>query len=173
MKKLSIVFVLVGCILFSSALAQQTTSTSTDTATINFVKKAAKGGLMEVATGKLATTKASSSRVRSFGLQMVKDHSKANTQLKQLAATKKIALPAAPPNDPMLVQTKGADFDRDYVRMMVKDHEEDVAMFQKAATSLPDPQIRAFAAQTLPILKEHLTMIKSIAADLHLSSGSE
>jgi putative membrane protein len=91
---------------------------------------------------------------------MVQDHSKANEQLKAVAAAKSLTFPTATPEDQMLSQTKGADFDRSYVQMMVKDHEENVAMFEKAANNLPDPEVRAFAAQTLPVLKEHLAMIK-------------
>jgi putative membrane protein len=105
---------------------------------------------------------------------MVKDHSNANTKLMQLVRAKSIPYNVPTPmNDAMLSQNKGADFDRHYVQMMVKDHEEDVAMFQKASVSLPDPNVRAFAAQTLPILKEHLAMIKSIAANLHLPPASK
>jgi predicted outer membrane protein len=40
-------------------------------------------------------------------------------------------------------------------------------MFQKASDSSTDPQVKTFAAQTLPVLKEHLALIKKIAAELH------
>jgi putative membrane protein len=163
MKNLIILMVIAGYLQLAPVLAQN----RPDTATVNFVQKAAKGGLMEVASGKLAASKAGNGRVRDFGLRMVQDHSKANEQLKTVATAKSIALPAAPPEDQMLNQAKGADFDRNYVQMMVKDHEEDVAMFQQAANSLPDPEVKAFAARTLPILKEHLAMIKKIASDLN------
>ncbi|SDE97238.1 putative membrane protein [Mucilaginibacter pineti] len=163
MKKLMTFLLLAGCLQLTPALAQK----SADTASANFVQKAAKGGMMEVASGKLAAAKAANSQVRDFGQRMVRDHSKANAQLKKVAASKNINLPAPPPDDPMLNQAKGADFDRSYVQMMVKDHEEDVAMFQKAADTSTDPQVKAFAAQTLPVLKQHLVIIKKIAADLH------
>lgn len=43
----------------------------------------------------------------------------------------------------------------------------------KVADSLPDPEVKSFVAQTLPVLKQHLAMIKAIASDLHLSPGAK
>lgn len=163
-------FVAVAAISCGQPVLAQQKSANEDAATLAFVKKAATGGMKEVASGKLAESKAQSADVRSFGTRMVTDHSKANDQLATLARGKSITLPPAPANDPMLSNSSGASFDRDYVKMMVKDHEEDVALFEKAASSLPDQQIRAFARQTLPVLKDHLARIKAIAAKMGLSS---
>src|SRR4051794_20016014 len=57
-----------------------------------FVKKAAQGGLMEVKLGEIASQKAKRDDVKQFGAQMVKDHSKANEELKAVASQKGIAL---------------------------------------------------------------------------------
>lgn len=61
-----------------------------------FAVNAANGGMAEVALGDLAQQKASNAEVKSFAATMVKDHSKANEELKALAAAKNITLPAAP-----------------------------------------------------------------------------
>jgi hypothetical protein len=37
-------------------------------------------------------------------------------------------------------------------------------LFEHAAGAVPDPDIKAFATQQLPTLKEHLAMITQIAA---------
>src|SRR5213080_5362042 len=58
-----------------------------------FMKKAAKGGMMEVAMGKLAEEKGQSDDVKSFGKRMVADNSKANDELKKIAAQKNAKLP--------------------------------------------------------------------------------
>jgi putative membrane protein len=174
MKKAIILLVAIGAFNFPLALAQVNKPTMADSTTVIFVSKAIRGGNMEVAAGKLAASKGQRADVKAFGARMVKDHSAANTKLMELVRSKSIPYNVpTPTNDAMLNQSKGADFDRHYVQMMVKDHEEDVAMFQKASVSLPDPNVRAFAAQTLPILKEHLAMIRSIAANLHLSPESK
>ena len=58
--------------------------------------------------------------------------------------------------------------DRAYISAMVKDHKEDIAEFEKEASSGSDPNIKAFAAKTLPTLKEHLTMAESTARQVGL-----
>jgi putative membrane protein len=60
----------------------------------------------------------------------------------------------------------GAEFDKEYVEQMVDDHEKDVAEFQKQADSSTDPDVKAFAAKTLPTLKKHLDAIKAIQAKM-------
>jgi putative membrane protein len=55
--------------------------------------------------------------------------------------------------------------------MMVKDHEKTVALFENAATNVKDPEIKAFAQQTLPVLKQHLASIQKIAAKLNIQTA--
>ena len=62
----------------------------------------------------------------------------------------------------------GAEFDRAYMNMMVSDHNKDVAAFEKESTKGGDPDLKAFAAKTLPTLKEHQQMAKA----LHGTQGS-
>ena len=56
----------------------------------------------------------------------------------------------------------GADFDRAYAKMMLKDHEKDVSEFEKQSTKGTDPDVKAFASKTLPTLQEHLTMARAL-----------
>jgi len=133
----------------------------------DFLVNAASGGLMEVELGQYAATNAASASVKEFGQRMVTDHSKANEELKALAAQKNITIPSTPGEDHQehitsLKAKKGADFDKDYMDMMVKDHDEDVSKFEKMANDAKDPDIKAFAAKTLPVLKEHQQMAKRI-----------
>lgn len=137
-----------------------------------FMKKAASGGLMEVELGKYATNNASSPKVKEFGQTMVTDHSKANEELKALAAQKNVSLPLTPmPEHQEHINTleskKGAEFDKAYMSMMVEDHQHDVEEFEKAANSSSDPEVKAFAAKTVPVLKQHLEMAKSINESLN------
>jgi len=132
-----------------------------------FVMKAAIGGMTEVQGGQTAQQSAQNDRVKNFGQMMVNDHSKANQQLQSLAAAKGMTLPADLPADKqkMLTQMKsmqGTAFDKHYMSMMVDDHQEDVADFEKQANSASDPDVRSFASQTLPVLKMHLDSAKAI-----------
>src|SRR5207237_9857954 len=103
-----------------------------------FMKKAAKGGMMEVAMGKLAEQNGQSDDVKSFGKRMVTDHSKANDELKSIAQQKGVQLPA---KEPKLKWTS----DKAYIDMMVKDHEKDLAEFKEEASGGSDPAVNKCA----------------------------
>lgn len=133
----------------------------------DFAVKAANGGLMEVQLGEYAAKNASDKSVKDFGSMMVKDHTKANDELKGIATTKNIALPAQPGQDMTdkmtdLMKKKGKDFDKDYMNAMVKDHKEDIDLFKKAADDSKDSDIKAFAGKTLPTLQKHLDAAEAI-----------
>lgn len=133
-----------------------------------FVSKAGMGGLAEVQMGSLAVAKATNADVKAFGQRMVNDHSKANAELAQLAATKGLALPAELGGEHKaaydhLNSLSGAEFDKAYMKHMVEDHEKDVAEFDKASTSATDSDVKAWAGKTLPTLKEHLEQAKTTA----------
>jgi putative membrane protein len=136
-----------------------------------FVSGAARGGLMEVQVGELAKAKATGQRVRDFADKIVKDHSKANDELKQLAATKQTALPAQistreQSSIDRLQTLSGPDFDKAFIADAVKDHKKDVKEFQEAAKSAADPDVRAFAQKMLPTLEEHLRMAQDLEGQI-------
>jgi putative membrane protein len=132
-----------------------------------FAMEAAMGGLMEVELGRLAAQKGASDEVRQFGQRMVDDHSKANEELMRVASSKGLTAPPAldakhQAEMQKLSALSGEKFDKEYVKMMVKDHKKDVGEFQKEANGGMDADIKAFAASTLPTLREHLQMIQRI-----------
>jgi len=132
-----------------------------------FAAKAATGGQAEVVLGRIATEKASSQQVRQFGQQMVTDHSQANQELQAIAKQKNLTLPTKPDSATAATQQRlqassGSAFDSAYARDMVQDHQQDVADFQKEATSGQDPELKAFAQKYLPILQHHLQMAQQI-----------
>ena len=138
-----------------------------------FAMEAAVGGMMEVELGKLAASKGTSDEVKQFGQRMVDDHTKGNEDLMRVASSKGMALPAAP--DPKhraemqkLSALSGERFDKEYVKMMVKDHKKDVGEFQKEAARGADPDLKSFAARALPTLQEHLRMIQRISDKMAL-----
>lgn len=133
-----------------------------------FVKKAARGDLAEVELGQLAAQKASSEKVKKFGQRMVDDHTKANDELKQVAAEKHIDLPQQldakdKATKARLEKLSGVQFDRVYMRDMVRDHQKDIAEFERESQMAKDPAIKSFAQQTLPTLREHLKEAEKIA----------
>ena len=149
----------------SNTISNMTNSSSASSAD-DFMTEAAQGGMAEVQLGKLAASKAKDPEVKKFGQMMVDDHTKANNELKTVAAKKNFTLPADIGSHKStldeLTGLSGADFDKEYVEEMVDDHETDVAAFQKQADNGTDPDVKAFAAKTLPVLKKHLEAIKAI-----------
>ena len=126
-----------------------------------FAKPAAEGGLAEVKLGELAQETGQSDAVKNFGRRMVDDHTKANNELKDSAAQENLQLPnKVSAHDQAtydrLSKLSGAAFDRAYAKDMVTDHKKDIAEFETEAANGQDQQIKNFASQTLPILKEHL-----------------
>lgn len=124
----------------------------------DFMMEAGKGGMDEVAMGKMAEKQGQSSEVKDFGKRMVTDHSKANKELMALAKKKGVTLDTSSKPEKM----SDSDFDKSYMDEMVKDHEKDVAAFEKEAKNGQDADVKAWAKQTLPTLKSHLKMAKEV-----------
>ena len=138
-----------------------------DQDTKDFANEAATGGMMEVELGNIAMKKASAQSVKDFGKMMVDDHTKINDQLKDLASKKGINLPTSVTSDQQkeidkLSKKNGADFDKDYVFMMVDDHKKDIAAFKKNGDKLRDLDFKNFISNALPTLQKHLDAIESI-----------
>jgi putative membrane protein len=134
-----------------------------------FMTEAAQGGMAEVQLGQLAAQKAQSDQVKQFGQKMVDDHTKANDQLKQIAASKGVTLPTdldskSKREMDRLSKLSGAEFDREYMKHMVSDHKKDVSDFKKEAKSAKDADLKGFASSTTPTLEQHLQLAESTDA---------
>jgi putative membrane protein len=133
-----------------------------------FVTNASGGGLAEIELGKLAQTHGGSAKVKAFGKQMVEDHTKAGEELKSLAAGDRgySTAEAVPPSDQKdvnaLERLKGAEFDKEYAKVMVADHQKTIAIFSAEAEKGSNKDLQAFARKTLPTLKEHLKMARAL-----------
>lgn len=137
----------------------------------DYAVEVANGVMMEVKMGKLVEQKATKQSVKEFGAKMVEDHSKDVAMLKSIAAKKNITLPDSVGgkqekkfND--LTKESREKFDKDYVDFMVSDHKDDVKTAEDAIKKVKDPDLHSFAVKSLPVLKEHLSMITKIQSDL-------
>lgn len=136
-----------------------------------FAVAAADGGMLEVQLGELAEKNAASPGVKDFGKMMVKDHSKANDELKALAEKKNITLPTTLSEKCQkmykdLSEKTGKDFDKAYVSAMVDDHKEDIKKFEDAAKDGKDADIKTWAAEKLPTLNHHLETVQGLKETL-------
>jgi len=162
-SRFCIVALMVAAFSFAGlALAQESPASKSSSLSAKdktFMHKAAKGGMMEVAMGRLAEQNAQSDDVKSFGKRMVTDHSKANDELKSIAAQKGVKLPSKEP-------TEKWSSDKAYINMMVKDHEKDLAEFQEEASTGTDPDVKKFAEDTAKVVQEHLDLAKQTQSKL-------
>lgn len=135
-----------------------------------FITKASGAGLYEVEVSKLAADKADNQAVKEFALMMVKDHTAANEELKALARAHNAAVSTDIPTEkkPLikkLSELSGAAFDKAYREQVgIKDHEEDIALFERQSKSGDSPELKAWAAKTLPKLKMHLEHGKALSS---------
>ena len=163
-SQLSIVLLVIGAFTLTGAVRAADTNATSEGSSLSekdktFMKKAAKGGMMEVAMGQVAEQKGQSEDVKSFGKRMVTDHGKANDELKSIASKKGVELP----NKEHTVKWTS---DKAYMDMMVKDHEKDLAEFKEEASSGTDPDIKKFADDTAKMVQEHLDLAKETQGKL-------
>jgi putative membrane protein len=137
----------------------------------DFLIKAVECGHAEVEFSKLAQKNASDAKVKDFANKLVQDHTAANKKLLQQARGLKVGVVAGLDKDKRnayrdLSKRSGADFDREYMRIMVEDHEKAVRLFGPFAKTGAHEGLRTFANDTLPKLQAHLKDARAIYARL-------
>ena len=135
------------------------------------MREIAQADLAEVQAGKLGASKASSAEVKKFAQHMVDDHGKHLSEARAMAKTKGLQLPSAPAKKHQQAMKKlesasGAQFDKVFMQQMVKDHEDALKLVQNTAKNAKDPQLKADAEKTAPVIEKHLEEAKRIAASL-------
>lgn len=161
--------------------------TKADTA---FIQQALKSGGEEAEIAKLAVEKSQSAEIKQFAQMLVSDHTAVNEQLALLAqrngaasaprdGTKRgdtdsmrlppTASPGAAPSSPkaqQLSKLSGAQFDQQFMMMIVDGHEKSVELYTREAEGGTDPAAKKLASETLPKIKEHLQQAKSLQQQL-------
>ncbi len=163
----------VGLFIFLALMIMQARAAQDE----SFVKKAARDGIAEVEMAKIAAQRATDPEVKQLAQRIQQDHEKANEELKQLAAQKGIRLPDEPDRthqkiSKTLYELSGKDFDKSYIKEIVKDHKKDVKGFQKEATKGKDSDLKNWAGQKLDALRQHLQSAQSIQARLQSAKSS-
>lgn len=159
-----------------SLQAQDTHGQSGASNSRSFVNDMAVAGMAEVELGRLAADRAASADVKSFGQMMVTDHTKANDELKQVAAQLNIQPPAQVDQKHRdlanrLSKMKGTEFDREYMTAMVQGHQEVLSKLrERAGSQTPsaaggasgEQALTQWAAKTAPAVQQHLDRAKDV-----------
>jgi putative membrane protein len=128
-----------------------------------FLKKASESNFAEIQAGEMAQKKGTSSQVKMMGEHIVKDHKKAEEELQKLAKTKGVEIEedttmGKQTEAASLSKAEGEKFDKEFLEHQVKDHKAAIALFETEAKKGSDPEVKAWAEKTLPVLQSHLAM---------------
>ena len=153
----------------------QVTTQGDISADMGFVREAASGNLMEIQLGQLAQNKASNPAVKQFAQRMVADHNNLENQLTSVASTGGQSF--TPTMDSRhqnqinrLQGLSGAEFDRNYMSLMIRAHQRDVNNFQTQSQSANSAQVRTLAINSLPVLQQHLSLAQQVGAQVGADS---
>lgn len=134
-----------------------------------FVTKALEGGDAEVQLGQLAMQKSQSDDVKQFAQKMVSEHSQMGDKWFKPVAKQ---LGASEPKGPSKKDKKeiarlqglsGAEFDNEYIKMMVKDHKQDLKDFESEVQAAQDPAVKQVAQQGAKVISQHLQLAEQLA----------
>ena len=135
-----------------------------------FVMEAAQAGMLEVQLGKLAVQRGSSPGVKKYGQEMVEEHTEKTQELMEFAKQKGVEVPTEMSSQnkgltDRLSKLSGTSFDTAYKQAMIESHNQAIALFQAQSQQGQDPELKAWATQTLPNLQTQLQMVNQMLAD--------
>lgn len=134
----------------------------------DFVHDGLKANHMEIQMGQLAQQRGQSDQVKQYAQRLIQDHQKARQQLQQIAQSRGVEIKLEDPQErakevsEKLADASGAEFDKKFMEDQVKHHEKDIKKFEEFAREAKDPQLKQFATQALPILRQHLEWAQQI-----------
>lgn len=151
----------------ADANVSTTNTVVTDEKSSEFLKKVTNSGMAEIQLAKLAQQKATIDAVKNFAAMLERDHTAVNQQVKSLADQRNEAVPATISDDKQKMYTDmekmtGKAFDKNYISMMVKSHNDGISLFEDTRSNASDIDVKNFADKILPTLKMHLDSAKAI-----------
>ena len=149
-----------------------TTTTAADTA---FIRQAIRGNYTEVALGRLADSRAENDDVKEFGERMVTDHNAMNQKWGELAGDNRMSVrpdfgEAGEQTIERLDDLEDEEFDQAYMTEMIRHHEQDLATFQRVASSARSPEVRQLAASGASTIREHLALARHVGTQVGVST---
>lgn len=139
----------------------------------SFIQDQLEDGHAEVSLGKLAEQRAANPQVKNFAQMMVREHQMAGEELRQVATTNNVTIEPVAENldgdhqelQNELMELSGREFDRRYIQAMVEEHEEAVNELETKVND-ENAATRAWAAKTLPKIRQHLEQARQIQQTL-------
>lgn len=127
-----------------------------------FLRKAAEIARLQLSIAEIGAIQAQRTEVRSHAEQLKSDNRQLIDALNALMERKSVGDPSPTPTGRAyggLAEKSGADFDREFVRIMAEVHEQTIALFEQARSEAKDPDVRELAGSQLPMLRAHRNRI--------------
>ena len=139
--------------------------------TPQYIMAASQSDEFEIQEGRMAANRAKSVDLRRFGSKMVSDHTKTTDTLHDAIMKAGMSIPPPPPLRPdqmqmvaQLRQLHGADFDKAYIMQQMQSHQEALRVQSGYAHNGDIPPVRVAAAEAVPIVKLHISMLNQMQA---------
>jgi putative membrane protein len=163
--------------------AEGTAGETVDRGLQNWTEERLVSGMAEVRLGELASERAQNAEVKAFGRRMVQDHTKAGDELKQIASRHNMQAPMQLDDDHQghidrLSKLQGAEFDREYINLMVDNHEKtlnaledrvekqgdepNVQFTAKQSDKPFESDLNRWAADAAPVVQQHLEQARQL-----------
>jgi putative membrane protein len=156
-----------AAVLMFSPNASASEKDTLNAADVKFVKTQAAAGKAEVKISELAVKKADRADVKALAAMLVTDHTAVNAELKALASKKGVELsavisPAHAATFQKLEKLEGANFDKEFLSVIISDHKKCISNFKVASTDSKDTDLRVWVDKTIPALKSHLEKAEAL-----------
>lgn len=136
----------------------------------DFINDTSVKGMADIEASRLAHQKTESKEVKDYTIVVINDRTTANQHLAKIA--KKLDLPVAPRDEvaskakALIPEVKDGDsFDTAFAASQVKTTQEAIEQLKQEAQTTDVPEIKAFVAETLPKLENHLHMARALQAN--------
>lgn len=140
----------------------------------------------EVAVAKLAEQRATNPAEKAYAQMLVKDHQQNDQQIQAFAARHKVTIPAEEQTEMVRKDMKehedavahlrtlhGAEFDRAYIQMMTKGHDEAIAWIDASLKTVQNDELRGLLAHTRTTLEKHRDQAKALEAKSEMKSDTK
>jgi putative membrane protein len=166
-KMLAVLTMLGMGLCLSGLSAADDEKKAKESADKEFACKTSAAGLAEVNLSELAVRVSRNPAVTQFARQMIADHMRASREMTQMANQRSIKLPGEMDDEhrkcfDKLKKLSGAEFDREYMEAMVKDHEKAVKAFENESKEGKDNAMKQWATRLTPIMKRHLETARKV-----------
>jgi len=161
---------------YGTTTSDSRTSESVSHTAKGFIKDAFRDNQMEIDMAGIGIAKAQNADLKSFCEEIQKDHTQANKELLPLATKYGVTEEQTKMNQHEVnkfdKESSGADFDKKFATEMLKSHHKDIAKFEKAASKLQEADVKQYAENMLPKLREHLQRAETVARSVGVDQST-